>query len=675
MDRIDVFFTNIKAKIKKLLTIDEEDLIKMGSIEYFRDKIFSSILKFLFLFSLPIFLLGMYLFIEEGKILAAIFNIIFFIILISMFSFNIFSQRTQKTIAVSTLYLTGIFLLLSTSSYGSGMTIVLFAMIFSVVILEEKHSSKLFFINLLIFIALSFLLFQGYLDSMPIASYKTTWLINVEVVQFSGIISYLLINFIFEGLRKQIDLMSKERSKVLEGKKKYMAMISNICDVIIIVDEKSMVTYSSSNIYDIFGWKPEDLIGNSILDKIHYEDRDHIIKTCSILSRPLGFKKKIEIRYSCRDGDFKHVEATTVNLMEDPTIGGLLINFHDITETKNREEKILYLNNYDTLTAVYNRSFFERQMEEIDIEENLPISVISADIDGLKATNDSLGHLEGDKLLKIVASILKESCKKEDTVARVGGDEFYILLANTDSKAAKNIIRRINLKCQEYNITSSQAYYISVSLGSSTRYTMEKPLESCLKIADDNMYEDKYYKKKDIEEKILSSMKKNLLKKFPKLEEKNKRIAVSANEIGRAMNFSEKALENLELFVSIRDLGKIKLSKEKLSQDNFDVISEHCEAGYRIANSLPYLNCISNSILTQHANWDGSGYPKDLSGGDIDLFSRIVSVAKAYDDYMMEESIDSRETKKQAALNSIKNDSGLKFDPEIVKIFSETLAV
>ena len=161
----------------------------------------------------------MYLFIEEGKILAAIFNIIFFIILISMFSFNIFNKKTQKIIAVSTLYLTGIFLLLSTSSYGGGMTIVLFAMIFSVVILEENHSSKLFLINILIFIALTFLLFQGYLDNMPIASYKTTWLINVEVVQFSGIISYILVNFIFEGLKKQISIISKEKSHALESKK------------------------------------------------------------------------------------------------------------------------------------------------------------------------------------------------------------------------------------------------------------------------------------------------------------------------------------------------------------------------------------------------------------------------------------------------------------------------
>ena len=454
-----------------------------------------------------------------------------------------------------------------------------------------------------------------------------------------------------------------------------MTMISNICDVIVIVDKKSIVTYSSSNVYDLFGWKPGDLIGNTILEKIHDEDKDFIIRTCSIFSTPLGFKKTIEIRYNCKDEDFKYVEATAVNLMEDPTIEGLLINFHDITETKNREEKILYLNNYDTLTGIYNRSFFERQMKIIDIEKNLPISVISADIDGLKKINDSLGHFEGDKLIKIVANIIKESCKKEDTVARVGGDEFYILLANTDSKSAENIIRKVNLKCNEYNNNSCEAYYISVSLGSSTKHNIETPIESSLKTADDNMYKNKYYKKKDIEEKILSSMTKNLLKKFPNLEEKDKRIANSANEIGEAMKLSEKALEKLALFVAIRDLGKITIPNQDLAQDKSLMIKEHCDAGYRIANSLPCLNCISNSILTHHANWDGSGYPNGLSGKDIDLFSRIVSVAKAYDDYMMENSIDSRDTKKENALNSIKNDSGLKFDPEIVEILSETLAL
>lgn len=674
MNTHNTFLNTLMERLKKLLYIDAEDLTSIGNIEYFRNKIFSYILIVLLIFALPIYIYDIIIFINEKNLLGTIVDILLFFVLLSLFSFNVFSRTTRKIITVSSLYLTGIFSIIITGSAGSGMNIILFSIIFTGFILEKTYFIKMLFANILIFIVLTLLLFQGYLDATPMASYKPTWLINVAVVQLCGIISFLLMNLIFEGFEKQVNIIKDAKLNVLESERKYKTMISNICDVIVIIDENNTITYVSSNIYDLYGWKPEELIGKSIVDNIHPEDRDYIKKSYVMISQKLGFKKTMEIKYYCKNGDIKSVETTAVNLIEDFSIRGILINFHDVTENKNRVKKILYLNNYDALTGLYNRTLFEQEMKEINTKLNLPLSVISADVDGLKIINDSLGHLEGDKLLKTVAKILKESCKEEDIISRVGGDEFYILLPNTDSEAVANIIRKIRVKYYAYNRTSDEPYYISISLGSSTKVDTEKSIEFFLKLADDTMYKHKRLKKKSLYKNIASSMEKNLFKRFPHLKEENKRITILATLVGETLGFSEKALEHLRLFVNMRNIGKIGVVNPDSPQDEFHILKNHSEIGYRIAKSLPYLNCIADSILTHNAHWDGNGYPRGLSGEDIELFVRIVSVVKEYD-HMMQGSIDGTDMNAEDALKSLENKAGSKLDPEIVKVFRKSLDI
>jgi len=128
-----------------------------------------------------------------------------------------------------------------------------------------------------------------------------------------------------------------------------------------------------------------------------------------------------------------------------------LVTVRDITLRKQTEEKIKYLGFHDALTGLYNRTFFEEEIKRLNTQRNYPLSVIMTDINGLKVVNDTLGHDRGDELLKNTAKVLKSVARKEDIVARIGGDEFTVILPHADEHASQSFSNRFKKACEEYN--------------------------------------------------------------------------------------------------------------------------------------------------------------------------------------------------------------------------------
>ena len=129
----------------------------------------------------------------------------------------------------------------------------------------------------------------------------------------------------------------------------------------------------------------------------------------------------------------------------------------DISERKQREAKIRYLSDYDSLTGLQNRRCYEETRALTDTPENLPLSVIVADINWLKMTNDVFGHAAGDELIQKASDILKKICRPGDTIARVGGDEFIILLPGTSAEDAANILSGIKTRSPVHGWPRSSA--------------------------------------------------------------------------------------------------------------------------------------------------------------------------------------------------------------------------
>lgn len=161
----------------------------------------------------------------------------------------------------------------------------------------------------------------------------------------------------------------------------------------------------------------------------------------------------------------------------------------DVTERRQAEDELRRLSTHDPLTGLYNHGFFMAAMERLERGREFPVSIVMADVDHLKQTNDQYGHAAGDELLKHVAQALLKAFRSEDVVARIGGDEFAILLPVTNARAAHVSLQRVRQIIHEHN-TDQAGIPLHISLGVATA---EEPgrLSAALKEADAEMYRDK----------------------------------------------------------------------------------------------------------------------------------------------------------------------------------------
>jgi diguanylate cyclase (GGDEF)-like protein len=299
------------------------------------------------------------------------------------------------------------------------------------------------------------------------------------------------------------------------------------------------------------------------------------------------------------------------------------------------------------------------------------------DLNGLKLINDAFGHEEGDKLLIEVANMLKMCCRSDDITARIGGDEFCILLPQTDSQKAQSIVERIKKTSEEYmNSTRRETYHASIALGYATKQKIEEPIDKVFRIAEEYMYRRKLLEYKSIHSSIISSIKTTMFEKSYETEAHAERLAELSKKLGEAIGLDDKEITELELLSTLHDIGKISiddsiLSKSgKLTEKEWFEIKKHPEVGYRITQASPELKNISEYILSHHERWDGNGYPQGLSGDNIPLLSRILAVVDSYD-AMTQDRVYRKAMTKKDAIEEIRKNAGTQFDPEIAVIFIE----
>ncbi len=349
-------------------------------------------------------------------------------------------------------------------------------------------------------------------------------------------------------------------------------------------------------------------------------------------------------------------------------LGEILINSLERKETK---EEIKKLSLRDRLTGLYNRTYFEEELKRLNSKRNIPISFIMGDVNGLKLINDAFGPKEGDKLLKKVAFILKKCCRKEDIIARWGGDEFSILLPKTTDKDSEEILNRIRNTCKKTKINNVP---VSISLGTSTKKSNGIDVKNIIKEAEDWMYRRKLLEKSSISSSIISSLERTLQEKSYETEEHGARMKEMALKLGLSLNLKENKLNELSLLATLHDIGKIAIPDEilmkkgRLNEEEWEVIKRHPEIGSNIASSSPQLKTIAEAILSHHEWWNGKGYPHGLKKENIPLNSRIISIVDAYD-VMTHERPYKKAISKKEAIKELIRCAGTQFDPNLVEIF------
>ncbi len=343
----------------------------------------------------------------------------------------------------------------------------------------------------------------------------------------------------------------------------------------------------------------------------------------------------------------------------------------DITKRKKAEEKLKYLSFHDKLTGLYNRSYIEEEIERLDTERQLPLSIAMGDLNALKLVNDAFGYRQGDRLLVKIARIIKRCSRKEDILARWGGDEFVILLPETTEKDAIRLVNRIRKAC---NRTTDQKIPASISIGVSTKTEKTQDIQDIIKEAEDRMYQRKLTENKSIQSSIISSLEATLWERSHETEEHGKRLKELALKLGRIVGLAPNELDELALLSTLHDMGKIGIEDSiltksgKLTKKEWEMMKRHPEIGYKIAQSSPQLLKIADGILYHHERWDGTGYPHGLTGENIPMTSRILSVVDAYD-VMTHDRIYSKAITKDEAVKELGRCSGTQFDPGLVEKF------
>ncbi len=452
----------------------------------------------------------------------------------------------------------------------------------------------------------------------------------------------------------------------------FKAAIATAMDGFWLFDRKGTILEANGALCALLGYTREELLTKTIADLEADLDAKEI-QAC--ISQVLAAGNiRFETRLWRKDGTAVDVEvcANSTSITDR-----LCVFLRDITERKKREEEIRYLSYHDVLTGLYNRAFFEEECNRLDTERQLPLSIVMGDINGLKLTNDIFGHAEGDTLLKEIAAILRECCRKEDIIARMGGDEFCILLPRTDLATAQAVCQRIDKACNEHLIESeNRSYHPSISLGCATKVSENQSIETVIRNAEDLMYRQKLLEQNSMHGSLLSSIRATMQERNHETRDHGDRLIRITKAIGEAMGLARDQLYELELLSSLHDIGMIGepdhilKSFDPLTSLDWAEIRKHPEIGYRIALSSPELVPVANGILSHHERWDGAGYPKGMAGERIPLLARIFAVADAYEAMTNPRTYRKTMTPAEAAAEIMRN-AGAQFDPDVAAAFTK----
>jgi diguanylate cyclase (GGDEF)-like protein/PAS domain S-box-containing protein len=358
----------------------------------------------------------------------------------------------------------------------------------------------------------------------------------------------------------------------------------------------------------------------------------------------------------------------------DGTIIGAINTIKDFTEYKETQKQLKFFSIHDVLTGLYNRSYFEEEVDRLNNMRFSPISVIMCDVDGLKLINDSLGHYKGDELLKAAADAIQTAFRTSDAVARIGGDEFVVILPNTDQNAAEEAVIRISKAVDDYNIINP-TFPLSLSTGFATG---EPPLQNILIEADNNLNRNKLHRSASAKSHLTTTLMTMLAERDFVTEGHAERLEKMAATMADAAGLSSRDKSDLILLAKFHDIGKVGISDKllfkpgALTSRERDEMKRHSEIGYRISQSSPNLSHISNFILHHHEWWNGTGYPLGLKGEEIPLHCRILSILDTFDAMTSDRPYRKAEPTEEA-ISYIKKASGSQFDPSLVEIFLTTV--
>lgn len=374
--------------------------------------------------------------------------------------------------------------------------------------------------------------------------------------------------------------------------------------------------------------------------------------------------------YSFYSGDIPYYFETRINVSG---ANEALIIVRDITSEVQTEVKLREMALQDGLTKLYNRRYFEDILFECGSRQSENLALILMDIDGLKMINDTLGHISGDQMLIAIADILRNTFAQAICIARVGGDEFGVLLSGPSPAIIEHNLKKLDAAIKDYN-HKHMPLSLSVSFGYSYLESGIADVNLMYREADNKMYQNKLLKEHSNRNSIVKTLMKTLEAKDFITEGHAQRMEKLAVHIGRSLQLPQDQMDRLELLAKFHDIGKvgipdsILMKKGQLSDAEWEIMKTHSSIGKRIAEASPELKDIAELILYHHERWDGTGYPLGLREADIPIECRILSIVDTFD-AMTNDRPYRQALPQSAAIEEILRCSGAQFDASLVDIF------
>ncbi len=496
------------------------------------------------------------------------------------------------------------------------------------------------------------------------------------VVGFDGNIGYdVLHNFKQTHCTvRDITEINIANAKLRESEHKYRQLVDlmplGMAVHEIITDKKDKpIDYrfisANSEFCKILGMEPDQFIGKTVLE-VMPDTEDYWIKQygkTALTGTPLRYEN-----YSKELGRYFRVSAFRTEKRNFAVI------VEDITEEVKEQKEILYLSNHDFLSGLYNRRYFVQKFKELDTNDNYPLGVMMLDINGLKIINDAFGHQAGDLALKTIADICLGIFQENNITARIGGDEFAVLLPNTDEEKIDEY--KTNLK-ESLEHEDVQEVKLSVATGYTVKRKGSKEgLDDLLKNAENHMYRHKLAEGISNRNRAIQAILKTLTDKYEAERIHSSKVSMFCRQIGEALRLNEEDLDELELAGLYHDIGKISIpdailnKRGRLDEEEFEIMKSHVETGYQILRAADEYTDLAIHALHHHERWDGNGYPEGMKGDKIPLFSRIICIADSYEAMIAKRPYKSKRTVEQAILE-LARCSGSQFDKRLARIFIE----
>jgi len=493
----------------------------------------------------------------------------------------------------------------------------------------------------------------------------------------------------FHGVARDVSERKKSEKALEERERKYRLLADNIGDVVwtaLIQNDGSLLcNYISPSVSNVLGYSPEEIV-NGYIDLNKSFPRDSFDKLHSIMKQILESEengivddspKRIEVEHFCKNGSLIWVEII-ITLLRDEN--GHLIGVQgvtrDIHERKLMEQKLRELTQFDSLTGLYNRAVFEDEMDRLQKQFLYPVGIVICDVDGLKWVNDTLGHHVGDNLIREAANILKSCFRKNDIIARIGGDEFAVLIPEADEEDVEYIRTRLHEAVKQHNL-SNPTTPLSLSIGCAVN--KQKTIRKLFKDADNDMYEEKLYNSQSTRSSVIKSLTHALESRDYMTEEHASRMEDIVNGLGKYLNFPEQKMDKISILAKFHDLGKLGIPDRvlfkpgPLTNEEYQIVKRHSEIGHQIALSGPKLKKVADLILRHHERWDGRGYPLGIQGTEIPLECRLIAILDAFDAMTSYRSY-RRPMGINEALEEIQRCAGTQFDPELAEKFVEFMS-